>query len=220
MLREYLAYIVDNKDPFRKGRYKVYIPELMGQLQSSTGIWVDDGINTSGTPYRPLEVGEMVYVRFRKDDYNSGYICRIANVAEFVKSVTEGQYLDWTILFHDRNTKSLIAYHKPSNTLYMLYNYDEDLSDYKVKLLFHEGNKVTISAKSNDNNSSINISDSSISFSGSTPVNFDVPQLVINGNITLNGDFNMTGNVEVDGNIHATGTIIDEAGNTNHHTHT
>lgn len=31
--------------------------------------------------------------------------------------------------------------------------------------------------------------------------------------------FEFVGDIEVDGNIHATGTIIDEAGNTNHHTH-
>lgn len=29
----------------------------------------------------------------------------------------------------------------------------------------------------------------------------------------------LNGNLEVNGNIHATGTIIDDAGNTNHHSH-
>ncbi|WP_051776836.1 phage baseplate assembly protein domain-containing protein [Pseudorhizobium pelagicum] len=33
------------------------------------------------------------------------------------------------------------------------------------------------------------------------------------GNLTIEGDLDVTGS------IHATGTIIDEAGNTNHHTH-
>ncbi|CAD7036347.1 hypothetical protein RHAB21_02513 [Pseudorhizobium halotolerans] len=33
------------------------------------------------------------------------------------------------------------------------------------------------------------------------------------------GDVTIKGNLNVDGNIHATGTIIDVAGNTNHHTH-
>lgn len=33
------------------------------------------------------------------------------------------------------------------------------------------------------------------------------------------GNFRLIGNLEVDGNIHATGSIIDDAGNTNHHSH-
>lgn len=36
---------------------------------------------------------------------------------------------------------------------------------------------------------------------------------------TMEGNFTLTGNLEVNGNIHATGTIIDEGGNTNHHSH-
>lgn len=33
------------------------------------------------------------------------------------------------------------------------------------------------------------------------------------------GDFRLIGNLEVQGNIYATGSIIDEGGNTNHHSH-
>ncbi|HFC97923.1 MAG TPA: phage baseplate assembly protein V [Thermosulfurimonas dismutans] len=36
---------------------------------------------------------------------------------------------------------------------------------------------------------------------------------------TMEGNFTLMGNLEVIGNIHATGTIIDEGGNTNHHSH-
>lgn len=35
----------------------------------------------------------------------------------------------------------------------------------------------------------------------------------------FNMDVKIVGNVEVEGNIHATGTIIDDSGNTNHHSH-
>lgn len=35
----------------------------------------------------------------------------------------------------------------------------------------------------------------------------------------FNMNVKITGNLEVEGNIHATGTIIDDAGNTNHHAH-
>lgn len=40
-----------------------------------------------------------------------------------------------------------------------------------------------------------------------------------NMDVTITGNVTVTGNVEVAGNIHATGTIIDDGGNTNHHSH-
>ncbi|GLS29963.1 Mu-like prophage protein gp45 [Mesorhizobium albiziae] len=36
---------------------------------------------------------------------------------------------------------------------------------------------------------------------------------------TFNMNLTINGNVEVNGDIHATGTIIDDGGNTNHHSH-
>ncbi|MBB3315111.1 phage gp45-like [Rhizobium sp. BK181] len=39
------------------------------------------------------------------------------------------------------------------------------------------------------------------------------------GEWKIAGKVTITGNLEVVGNIHATGTIIDELGNTNHHSH-
>lgn len=44
--------------------------------------------------------------------------------------------------------------------------------------------------------------------------------ITASGNITLQAPVvNIVGNLEVQGNIHATGSIIDEGGNTNHHSH-
>jgi phage baseplate assembly protein V len=37
--------------------------------------------------------------------------------------------------------------------------------------------------------------------------------------VIIEGNVNVIGNVDVSGNIHATGSIIDEGGNTPHHTH-
>ncbi len=37
--------------------------------------------------------------------------------------------------------------------------------------------------------------------------------------IAFEGDFRLIGNLYVEGNIHATGSIIDDGGNTNHHSH-
>ncbi|MFZ8784965.1 phage baseplate assembly protein V [Thermocrinis sp.] len=52
--------------------------------------------------------------------------------------------------------------------------------------------------------------------------------VIIESNVNINGSLNVSGggaavnivgNLEVIGNIHATGSIIDEGGNTNHHSH-
>jgi phage baseplate assembly protein V len=37
--------------------------------------------------------------------------------------------------------------------------------------------------------------------------------------VIIEANVNVIGNVDVNGNIHATGSIIDEGGNTNHHSH-
>lgn len=39
------------------------------------------------------------------------------------------------------------------------------------------------------------------------------------GGITLEGPVTIKGNLSVQGNIHATGTILDDGGNSNHHSH-
>lgn len=49
------------------------------------------------------------------------------------------------------------------------------------------------------------------------------PQIFMRGGSpaegVFEGNFRLVGNLEVEGNIHATGTIIDDSGNTNHHSH-
>mgnify|MGYP001044190018 CR=1 FL=1 len=40
-----------------------------------------------------------------------------------------------------------------------------------------------------------------------------------NMDVEITGRVTVTGDLEVAGNIHATGTIIDDSGNTNHHSH-
>ncbi|MFD1328300.1 phage baseplate assembly protein domain-containing protein [Mycoplana ramosa] len=42
---------------------------------------------------------------------------------------------------------------------------------------------------------------------------------MIGGEWKISGNVTISGNLEVDGNIHATGSIIDDGGNTNHHSH-
>ena len=45
-------------------------------------------------------------------------------------------------------------------------------------------------------------------------------EITVDGPITIKAPvINFEGNLEVKGNIHATGTIIDDSGNTNHHSH-
>lgn len=72
---------------------------------------------------------------------------------------------------------------------------------------------------------------SQVTVTGATAITLQAPAInfqPISGGSTigkLQGDFEMvgnltiTGNVEVDGSIHATGTIMDDSGNSNHHTH-
>jgi phage baseplate assembly protein V len=43
--------------------------------------------------------------------------------------------------------------------------------------------------------------------------------VIIQANVNVVGNVNVIGNVDVIGNIHATGSIIDEGGNTPHHSH-
>lgn len=44
-------------------------------------------------------------------------------------------------------------------------------------------------------------------------VHITATRVVIDGDVQINGD------VAIDGNLHATGTVLDDDGNTNHHTH-
>jgi phage baseplate assembly protein V len=60
-------------------------------------------------------------------------------------------------------------------------------------------------------------------------VQIQATTVIIEGNVNIVGNLavagggassvNIVGNLEVVGNIHATGSIIDEGGNTNHHSH-
>lgn len=54
---------------------------------------------------------------------------------------------------------------------------------------------------------------------GSNVVTLGADGWSFNMAVKITGPVTIIGNLEVDGNIHATGTIIDDAGNTNHHSH-
>jgi phage gp45-like len=53
----------------------------------------------------------------------------------------------------------------------------------------------------------------SVIFKRNGDVHITATRLLVQASVQING------NVEVAGNIHATGTIVDDTGNTNHHTH-
>ena len=74
-----------------------------------------------------------------------------------------------------------------------------------------KGNLITLDSSKNklniNTNSSIDVTTRNLNIKADNSVNITTPVL------------NLTGNLEVKGNIHATGTIIDDSGNTNHHSH-
>lgn len=80
-------------------------------------------------------------------------------------------------------------------------------------------NKVTVNTKAATVNASVtaDIKAPAVTIQGNT-----VAITALGGGsaaATMTGNFNLTGTLAVTGNISATGTIIDESGNTNHHTH-
>lgn len=50
-------------------------------------------------------------------------------------------------------------------------------------------------------------------------VTIDSPLTICKGDLRVEGDMSGAGNLHVDGNVDATGSVIDGAGNTNHHSH-
>jgi phage baseplate assembly protein V len=64
---------------------------------------------------------------------------------------------------------------------------------------------------------------SQIYIKSTTNITIQAPSINMRGGSPANGvfegNFTLIGNLEVQGNIHATGSIIDDGGNTNHHSH-
>lgn len=96
--KEYSGIVLGEPDPKNIGRYKVYIPEMMSKLSnSSDGIWVQNEIHkhkfhryvdtkarisdedASYGSYMPLQPGTRVFVLFKSESMDSGYIDRIAS---------------------------------------------------------------------------------------------------------------------------------------------
>jgi len=84
----FVGTILADKDPEKKGRYKVDIPALQPLLnEADRGIWVKNHIhkyrdNTSSEygrygQYFPIQANAKVLVRFYSNDTNSGYIDEI-----------------------------------------------------------------------------------------------------------------------------------------------
>lgn len=87
--QRYHGVILKDLDPLNKGRYKVWISELMYQIPSTEGIWCKNRMHKSrvtkgvsyGT-YHPLQPGTQVLVGFYENDFNNGFILERENDQE------------------------------------------------------------------------------------------------------------------------------------------
>jgi len=81
------AKVIDVEDPLKLGRVKVWIPDLMYDLEDTKGLWAlpgnrpfgggnidqNDGRKHAGSSYTP-EVGDWVFIFFENDNINRPYI--------------------------------------------------------------------------------------------------------------------------------------------------
>lgn len=140
--KSFLGIILENIDPINRGRYKVYIPELMPSISENKGIWcsnhvhkwryTDSDLGEYGE-YHPLQKGTTVMIEFFENDYNSGYIDRVV-------SDMNGNALPLKLQANERDQAHVIAQtpnkqniiyirentNEDSNTMYVVYNRDDE----------------------------------------------------------------------------------------------
>lgn len=91
----------------------------------------------------------------------------------------------------------------------------------KKHIKFEDGTEIEYDKSSHKYR--VYVSDGEIELIAKKKVTIKAPIIRMQGfspsDIAFEGDFRIIGNVYVEGNIHATGVIIDEGGNTNHHSH-
>jgi hypothetical protein len=110
----YRAQVINNKDPDKKGRVKIWIPDIMPTVDKSVGIWARPGNNPvggrnvegdsahhfSGTSYIPLN-GSWVFIFFEGGNPNRPYYLSaldIENTTVLPENQKGTNYeLKWTI---------------------------------------------------------------------------------------------------------------------------
>jgi len=91
----------------------------------------------------------------------------------------------------------------------------------KVHIRFKDGTEIEYDRA--EHKYRVYVEDGEIEIIAKKKVTIKAPIIRMQGfspsDIAFEGDFRIFGNVYVEGDIHATGTIVDEGGNTNHHSH-
>jgi len=147
--------------------------------------------------YHLPDIGELVVCAFYEDNWDTGVVLgAVYNDSDAVpvanKDKVHIKFKDGTTIEYDRASHKLTADVKGSIEIKSAQRCDIDCKD-----------QIYIKSTSN-----ITIQAPSLSMKGGSPANG-----------VFEGTFVLIGNLEVNGNIHATGTIIDDSGNTNHHSH-
>ena len=160
----------------------------------------------------------------------------------------DGLVSNWLPVVHHKTEKDK-AYWLPDIGEYVVVAFDEEgehsdgyvlgaiynekdkvpvVSREKFFIRFQDGTEVEYDRKTHE----LNVkavgkarieAQSEIYVKSAVKITIEAPILNIKGGSPtegiLEGNFKLIGNLEVEGNIHATGAIIDESGNTNHHSH-
>lgn len=220
----YRARVVDNKDPQNIGRVKVVIPSLSGE---DVEVWVRPisvfGYKSTHGSHVVPDIGCYVYVMFENGD--------IRFPVYFGGVVLEGQVLSESTEDGSQE-KEYIILRSPKGSILKI-------SDNKNKIILRTPSKHLIEIDDTEDriliktsNHTITISDSSkieiecngeFEVKASRRITLRAPSIRMLGSspadVEFEGDLRLIGNLHVEGNITATGSIIDQGGNTNHHSH-
>lgn len=72
--QKFQGIVLKDIDPLNQGRYKVWIGELMHQLDKTKGIWCKNKTNNNNHSYTPIQANTDVVVLFTENDFNTGVI--------------------------------------------------------------------------------------------------------------------------------------------------
>ena len=150
------------------------------------------------------DVGEHVVVVMLPYGQEQGFV--IGALYSEVERPPEGSSRDKRVIVFEDGTR--IEYDRKAHKLYADVKGDAELKisghltcEVKKEVLIRSSREVTIQAPR------INLQNNSPTIG------------YMEGDFLLEGTLTVRGHLEVEGDIHATGAIIDEGGNTPHHTH-
>ena len=145
----YRAKCVDNKDPSKQGRVKVWIPELMLQTVSENdGVWIrsasstyagnkpsgSNGVDDCGSTSIPV-VGSFVFVFFEQGDPNKGWYFAGANFDNSIPTELQygSQYYNKSVIEKRPSGRLIMISDDPSDAGIILRGKDHSKGSRGVK---------------------------------------------------------------------------------------